>query len=92
MTNLEQKDPQEIDYKNIVARQILYKQTESIARKLAFPAYRANVVSYTFALISYRTLNRIDLSKIWATQALPGDHFHNYRVDAKSVRYDCGER
>ena len=71
MTNLEQKDPQEIDYKNIVARQILYKQTESIARKLAFPAYRANVVSYTFALISYRTLNRIDLSKIWATQAVP---------------------
>ncbi|MDC3124140.1 AIPR family protein [Gammaproteobacteria bacterium] len=71
MASLDKKDPDEIDYKNIIARQILYKNAESIARKLAFPAYRANVVSYTVALLSYRTLNRINLAEIWSKQAVP---------------------
>jgi hypothetical protein len=63
--------PDEDDYKRIVAQVILFKATEKIARQLAFSAYRANAVTYTLALLSYRTLRRITLEQIWRAQSPP---------------------
>jgi hypothetical protein len=63
--------PDEIEYRKIIARVILFKAAEKIARQIGFSAYRANAVTYTIALLSYRTLGRIDLDRIWRDQAIP---------------------
>ena len=55
-------------FKNLVAKAIIYKKAESIARKHAFPAYRANAVAYTVALLSYKTYGRLVLDNIWNRQ------------------------
>jgi hypothetical protein len=60
--------PDEQWFKRLIAMAIIFKKTESIARKLKLPAYRANAVTYTVALISYRTQERIKLEKIWENQ------------------------
>lgn len=55
-------------YKDLIAKAIIFKKAESIARQHAFPAYRSNAVSYTVALLSHKTYGRIILKKIWDRQ------------------------
>ncbi len=62
--------PDEKAYKRIVSKVILFKGAEKIARQIGFSAYRANAVTYTVALMSYRTVRRVDLDQIWMKQAL----------------------
>ncbi|MDE2822621.1 MAG: AIPR family protein [Chloroflexota bacterium] len=61
-------EPGEDYYKQLIARAIIFKKAESIARRHKFPSYRANAVTYTVALLSFRTAGRIDLSRIWTAQ------------------------
>ncbi|OOV87320.1 AIPR family protein [Oceanospirillum linum] len=55
-------------YKDLIAKAIIYKKAESVARHHAFPAYRANAVAYTVSLFSAKTYGRLLLSKIWNRQ------------------------
>lgn len=55
-------------FKDLVSKAIIYKKAESIARKHAFPAYRANAVAYTVALLSHKTYGRLVLANIWNRQ------------------------
>lgn len=71
MTTLGDELPDESKYRDIVARVILFKSAEKAARQIGFSAYRANAITYTVALLSYRTLRRIDLDRIWGNQAVP---------------------
>jgi hypothetical protein len=69
-TNGERFIPDDAWYKRLVAQAIIYKKAESIARKLKLPSYRANAITYTVALVSYRTQQRINLDAIWETQSV----------------------
>lgn len=57
-------------YRKSIAKIILFKQAEKIARQIGFSAYRANAVCYTIALLAYRTSGRLDLEGIWRDQAV----------------------
>jgi hypothetical protein len=57
-------------FKELVAKAIIFKRAEKIARQYQFPAYRANAAAYTVALISYRTAGRVDLRTVWQQQAV----------------------
>lgn len=57
-------------YENLIAKAILFKQSEKIIQKQQYGGYRANIVTYTIALISYKTDKRIDLARIWKEQSL----------------------
>ena len=61
-------EPDEDYYKDLIARAIIFKRAEKCARQHKFPAYRANAVAYTVALLSFRTAGRVDLSLIWTAQ------------------------
>ena len=61
-------EPDEDYYKGLVARAIIFKRAEKCARQHKFPSYRANAVTYTVALLSFRTAGRVDLSRIWTAQ------------------------
>ena len=61
-------EPDEDYYKDLIARAIIFKKAEKFTRQHKFPSYRANVVTYTVALLSFRTAGRVDLSRIWLAQ------------------------
>ena len=62
--------PDELYYKRIIAKAILFRRTEKIVSQQQFGGYRANIVTYTLAFLSYKTAQRIDLDKIWQEQGL----------------------
>ena len=63
--------PDERYFRQLVAKAILFRQTEKIVSSQKFGGYRANIVAYTIALLSNLSAQRIDLEKIWKEQSLP---------------------
>ena len=62
--------PDEKYYQNLIAKAILFKRTEKLVQDQKYGGYRANIVTYTLAFLSYKTAQRIDLGKIWREQGL----------------------
>ena len=62
--------PDEQYYHHLIAKAILFKQAEKLVSQQKYGGYRANIVTYTLAYLSYRTAQRIDLDKIWREQEL----------------------
>ena len=61
-------EPDDEYYRNSIAKIIVFTRAEKIARQIGFSAYRANAVSYTVALVAYRTCGRLKLEEIWKNQ------------------------
>ena len=62
--------PDEVYYQQLVAKAILFKQTEKLVHMQHYGGYRANIVTYVISFLSYKTGQRIDLGKIWKEQEL----------------------
>lgn len=62
--------PDETYYHNLIAKAILFRQTEKLVQKQQYGGYRANIVAYTLAFLSFKTAQRIDLERIWKEQVL----------------------
>jgi hypothetical protein len=60
--------PDETYFRRLVAQAILFKRTEKIVQDLNLGGYRANVVTYTIALLAKLTDGGLDLEAIWKTQ------------------------
>lgn len=63
--------PDEVYFKTLVAKAILFKGIDRIVKAQGNTEYKANVVAYTLALLNEKTENRINLLGIWASQAVP---------------------
>ena len=73
MIRLEERDRTQVDrtfFERLVAKAILFRTTERIVQRQNFGGYRANIVTYTLALLANATSQRIDLGRIWREQAL----------------------
>lgn len=55
------------DFKRIIAQAILFRSIQRIVRPL-LPAFQANVVTYTVALLGRRFDGRLDLEQVWMAQ------------------------
>lgn len=62
--------PDEKYFERLIAKAILFRRAEKLIQQQQYGGYRANIVTYTIAFLSYKTGQRIDLEKIWKTQAL----------------------
>ena len=62
--------PDEAYYHNLIAKAVLFRRTEKIVQQQQYGGYRANIVTYTIAYISYKSAQRIDLERIWKEQSL----------------------
>lgn len=62
--------PDDEYYQHLIAKAILFRQTEKLVQKQQYGGYRANIVTYTLAYLSYKTAQRIDLDRIWKDQSL----------------------
>jgi AIPR protein len=71
---LAEKSRPELDktyFTQLIAKAILFGSAEKIVQNEKFGGYRANIVTYTLAYLSYKTQQGIDLDKIWKQQDLP---------------------
>ena len=57
-------------YREFVAKAILYRQAERIISQKNYGGYRANIVAYTISLLSYLCDSKLDFDKIWFEQGL----------------------
>jgi len=57
-------------FERLIGKAILFRTAERIVQRQEFGGYRANIVTYTIALLSHATSQRINLEKIWRDQAL----------------------
>jgi len=62
--------PDELYYKRLIAKTILFRRTEKLVQLQNYGGYRANIVTYTIAFLSFKSAQRIDLERIWKEQAL----------------------
>jgi hypothetical protein len=64
--------PDEIWYRELIAKAVLFKQATRIVRQQEFPAYKANIVTYLIAYLAYRIGSNLGLRPIWDGQKISG--------------------
>ena len=62
--------PDEKFYHNLIAKAIMFRTAEKLVSEQKYGGYRANIVTYTLAWISWRSAQRINLDRIWKEQCL----------------------
>ena len=62
--------PDETWYKAFIGKAILFRTVQAIVKARKFPAYQANITTYTVACISWKSAGNIDFDLIWSHQAL----------------------
>lgn len=62
-------EPDQQWYQDLIAIAILWRTVEKVVRWEGIPAFRANVVAYLVALLSSKSSSRLDLRKVWNSQA-----------------------
>jgi hypothetical protein len=65
--------PDEDWYREFIAKAILFRQAERIARQEKFPAYKANIVTYLIAYLCYRSGSGLSLRRIWDNQQISSE-------------------
>ena len=72
MANLKARpfDPTPDTFELLIAKAILWKESERIIGGQRYGGYRANLVAYSVAKLAHATGQRIDLRQIWRDQAL----------------------
>src|SRR5262249_8985700 len=72
-------------FHRLIALAILYRHTERLVRAAGFPAYRANIVTYSLAYLSHWRGQMIDLDRVWREQSVPDLVSRSLDVIAKEV-------
>jgi hypothetical protein len=57
-------------FEELVAKAIMFRKSEKVVSARDFGGYRANIVTYTCALVSFISERRVDLGRVWAEQDL----------------------
>jgi hypothetical protein len=63
--------PDDFFFKELVAKAIIFKSADRVARLSKIPSYKANVVTYMVSFLSKKCLGRLNLLKIWEEQKVP---------------------
>lgn len=78
MQGLKEKHPDGFDpdaawYRALIAKAIVFRTVQAVTKRRKFPAYQANIVAYTVALLGWRTGGRIDFDLVWERQAVSAE-------------------
>lgn len=76
--------PDVTEFKRMVAMAIVFKTASKLVRPM-FPAFQANVASYTVAMLSREIGDAIELEKIWQAQAISARLQEQIQVWAREV-------
>lgn len=61
--------PDQPQYKQMIAKTILFKSAHKIIRPL-FPAFQANITAYTVSILALKLGKTLDLNRIWQEQSI----------------------
>ena len=88
--------PEREFFEDLVAKALLFRYTQKIVADEGYDAYRANIVTYTLALLVDRTNGHLDLEHIWTSQEVPEQIQRTLRRWSRQVsdeiRQSAGER
>lgn len=88
MTPLESEEtlplPSVTDYKNMVAKAIIYKATQKLVRPM-FQAFQANVTAYTVSVMAKMVGANFDLDRVWNKQNVSPELLEMISFWAKEV-------
>ncbi|MGX9687361.1 AIPR family protein [Deinococcus wulumuqiensis] len=73
-------------FQRLVAMAILFGAATKMAR--AYPAYKANITTYTVAWLAARSAQRLDLDRIWREQAVPAGLLEVMQTVMTSVQHE----
>jgi hypothetical protein len=62
--------PDQLYYRYLIAKAILYRTVQLVVRQEKFPAYQANITAYLVSYLSSRSGGNLDLEGIWQLQEL----------------------
>lgn len=79
------KAPDEEYFRRLVAKAILFKQAERVIGEMKWGGYRANMVTYSLALLCHLTGLRLDLDRIWREQDISAATVEAIRGIAEAV-------
>jgi hypothetical protein len=85
LTEKSRPELNETYFTHLIAKAILFKSSEKIVQSEEFGGYRANIVTYTLAYLSYKAGQDIDLNRIWKQQNLPPSLEQAIRVVSRQV-------
>ncbi len=80
------KKPDVNFFHQLIAKAILFKETDSIVRKQNFGGYKAEIVTYTIAYISHRLRKQIGWGDIWLFQRLSEEWREAIRVTCIEIQ------
>ena len=60
--------PDLAEFKRMISKAILFKATQKLITRQRFPAFQANIATYTVALVANRLGERLNLDRIWHQQ------------------------
>jgi hypothetical protein len=63
-------EPDEVFYRELIAKGILFNAVTEIVRRERFEGYRPQIVAYTLAYLALRSGGQLDLTHIWQHQRL----------------------
>jgi len=73
-------------FERLIAKAILFRQTERVVTSQRFGGYRANIVAYSVAYLSHATAQLVDLDLIWREQRLRPELENAVQAVAIAVR------
>jgi hypothetical protein len=73
-------------FHQLIAKAILFKQTDTLVRREDFGGYKAEIVTYTLAYISHRLRGQLDWEKIWQTQQLSEEWQEAIQITCRSIQ------
>ncbi|WP_313952518.1 AIPR family protein [Accumulibacter sp.] len=76
--------PDVFAYKAMVAKAIVFKAAHRLLRAM-FPAFQANVTTYTLSVLSKRFGDRFDLARVWERQSVSQEMLNQLGVWAREV-------
>lgn len=60
--------PDEVEFKRIIAKAILFKKADTVIRKQNYGDYKAQNVTYTLSYLCHASGSRVNLDQIWKDQ------------------------
>jgi hypothetical protein len=69
--NTEKNEVSKKYYQRLIAKAILFKEIDRIVGKRNLGGYKANMVSYILAWLSYKSNKKLNLDNIWLNQLIP---------------------
>lgn len=92
LTREKRRDPDEAEFKRLIALAVVFKKAESLYSELDFTGYRANVVTYALARLSHELQSKLPYEEIWSKQIVPSQLVNALKLLLTGVREEIVDK